>query len=71
MAEYSRKLETRERRRWIDGWNARGAVAELASRTQRRYPASVPGRITDECVEAGFVARGEGAALEFLERWGW
>ena len=52
-----------------DGQDSHGAVAQLASRTQRRYPASVPGRIADECVEAWFVARGEGAALELLELW--
>ena len=54
---------------WMDGWDSRGAVAQLASCTQRRYPASVPGRIADECVETGFVAWGEGATLELLERW--
>ena len=55
----------------VDGWmeHARGAVAKFASRTQRRYPAFVPGRIANEGVEAGFVARGEGAALQLLERW--
>jgi hypothetical protein len=53
----------------MDGWDSRGTVAELASRTQRGYPASIPGRIADKCVEARFVARGEGAALEFPERW--
>ena len=52
-----------------DEWDSRGTVAQLASRTQRRYPTTVPNRIADECVEARFVARGEGAALEFLERW--
>ena len=54
---------------WTDGTNARGTVAKLTSRTQRRYPAFVPSRIANECVEAGFVTRGEGAALEFLKRW--
>ena len=52
-----------------DEWDSRGAVAQLASRTQRIYPASVPSRIADECIEAGFVARGEGTTLELLERW--
>jgi hypothetical protein len=67
MPDFTRKSETVCG--WMDGWDSRCAVAELASHTQRRYPSSIPGRIADECVEAGFVARGEGAALKFLERW--
>ena len=46
---------------------SRGTVRKCTPRTQRRGPALFSGGVADECVEAGLVAGGEGAALESLE----